>query len=162
MSWNLLPPWYESLYLQHTKWCCVNMWRTGVYSGLDQGENLRWKSQALCRGCFGTWPVCQFCYLPMKLKGKWRQCSFTTHNTALKSFFFWLMYFKQLNIFSINFTAFHLPLNRSQWGEVFRRLWAITEWTVGKVLLWLPSSVYWWKNYYNLIVKCWKMILFTI
>lgn len=46
--WHLLPPWCESFYL----WVqsdAVQMWRTGVFSGLDQGENLRWKIE-LCMG----------------------------------------------------------------------------------------------------------------
>lgn len=117
VPWNLLPPWCESLYLWHTNWCYVKMWGTGVYSGFDQGENLRWKSHTLSGRCFGIWPVCQFCYPSLKPKTYWRRCNFTIHNTALKSFSFWLMYFKQLNIFSINFTAFHLPLNRGQWEK---------------------------------------------
>lgn len=48
---------------------------------------------------------------------EWRSCHFTTHNIALQSSSFCLMYFKQLNTFSINFTAFHLSLNRSQWEK---------------------------------------------
>jgi hypothetical protein len=69
------------------------------------------------------------------------------------------MYFKQLSIFSIKFTAFHLPLNRSQREEIVRSLWAMIEWAVKKNPFVAFFNVCWWKNYCNLIVKCWKWYL---